>query len=67
MGEKRNACRVLLGKPDGKRPVGRRRWEGNIKMDVREVGWDGVDWIDVARDKVHWRALVNTLMKLRVP
>jgi hypothetical protein len=53
-------------KPDGKRPVGRRRWEDNIKVNVREVGWDGVDWIDQAHDSIHWLALVNTVMKLWV-
>jgi hypothetical protein len=50
MGAKRNACRILVGKPEGNRPLGkhRRRWENNIKMDFREIGWDGVDWIDLA-------------------
>jgi hypothetical protein len=60
-GEKRNACRILVGKPEGKRPLGRprRRWVDNIKIDLREIGRDGMDWIDVA--------LVNTVMNLRVP
>jgi hypothetical protein len=65
MGEKRNACRILVGKPEGRRPLGkpRRRWMDNIKMDLREIGWDDVDWVDLAQD----RALVNTVMNLRVP
>jgi hypothetical protein len=58
-----------VGKPEGKRPLGRprRRWVDNIKMDLREIGWDGMDWIDLARDRDQWRALVNTVMNLRVP
>jgi hypothetical protein len=69
MGEKRNACRIFLGKPEGKRPLGRqrRRWVDNIKMDLREIGWDGVDWIDMAQDRDQWRSLVNTVLNLRVP
>jgi hypothetical protein len=53
MGEKRNAYRKLVGKPEGKRPLGRprRRWVDNIKMDLREIGWDGVDWMDVVQDR----------------
>jgi hypothetical protein len=68
-GEKRNACRILVGKPEGKRPIGRtrRRWEDNIRIDLREIGWGGMDWIDLAQDRGQWRALVNTVMKLRVP
>jgi hypothetical protein len=68
-GEKRNAYRILVGKPEGKRPVGRprRRWENNIIMDLREIGWGGMDWIDLAQDRKQWRALVNTVMNLRVP
>jgi hypothetical protein len=56
------------GKAEGKRPVGRprRRWVDNIKMDLREIGWGGTDWIDLAQDRDQWRALVNTVMKLRV-
>jgi hypothetical protein len=57
-----------VGKPGGKRPLGRprRRWVDNIKMDLREIGWDGVDWIDMAQDRNQWRALVNMVLNLRV-
>jgi hypothetical protein len=69
MGEKRNACRILVGKPEGKRPLGRprRRWEDNIRMDLREIGWGGMDWIHVDRVRNQWRVLVNTVMNLWVP
>jgi hypothetical protein len=70
MGGKRNAYRILVGKPEGKKPLGRpkRRWVDNIKLDLREkMGWDGMDWIDLAQDTDQWRALVNTVMNLRVP
>jgi hypothetical protein len=69
MGEIRNTYRILVGKPEGKRPLGRPRlrWVHNIKMDLREIGWDGVDWIELAQDRDQWRALVNTVMSLRVP
>jgi hypothetical protein len=69
MGEKRNACRILVGKPEGKRPLARprRRWEDNIKIDLREIEWVGIDWIALAQDKDQRRALVNAVMNLRVP
>ena len=68
-GERRGVYRVLVGKPDGKRPLGRtrRRWEDNIKMDLQEVGYGDMDWIELAQDRDRWRALVNAVMKLRVP
>jgi hypothetical protein len=67
--EKRNAYRILVGKPEGKRPLERprSRWVDNIKMDLREVGWDGMDWIVLAQNRDQWSALVNTKMNLRVP
>jgi hypothetical protein len=69
MGEKRNAFRILVGKPEGKRPLGRprHRWVDEIKMDLREIGWDGVDWIDMAQNRDQWRVLVNTVLNLWVP
>jgi hypothetical protein len=69
MGERRGAYRALLGKPEARRPLGRprRRWEDNIKMDLREVGWGSMDWIDLVQDRDRWRALVNTVMNLWVP
>jgi hypothetical protein len=65
----RNAYRILVGKPEGKRPLRRqrRRWVDNIKMDLGEIGWDGRDWIELVQDRDQWRALVNTVMNLRVP
>ena len=69
MGERRGVYRVLVGKHEGKRPLGRprRRWEDNIKMDLQEVGCGGMDWIDLAQDRYRWRAVVNSVMNLRVP
>jgi hypothetical protein len=69
MGEKRNAYRLLVGKPEGKRMLGRprRRWVDNIRMDLVEVGWGYVDCIGLAQDRDRWRALVNSVLNLRVP
>jgi hypothetical protein len=69
MVKKMNAYRILVGKPEGKRPLGRprHRWVDNVKMDLREVVWGGRDWIDLAQDKDRWRAHVNAVMNLRVP
>jgi hypothetical protein len=68
-GAKKNAYRILVGKSEGKRSLGRprRRWVNNIKMDIREIGWEGMGWIDVAHDRDQWRVLVNTVLNLRVP
>jgi hypothetical protein len=68
MGEKRNVYRLLVGKPEGKRPLGiqRCRWADNIKMDLLERGVSVVDWIDLAQDRYSWRALVNSVMNLRL-
>jgi hypothetical protein len=69
MGEGRSVYRVLVGKPEGKRPLGRprRRWKNNIKMDLTETGIDGANWIRLAQDRVQWRVLVNTVMNLWFP
>jgi hypothetical protein len=69
MGEKMNAYRILVGNPEGKRPLGRpkRRWVDNIKIDLREIGWVSRDWIDLAQDRDQWRALVNAVLNLPVP
>jgi hypothetical protein len=69
MAEVRGAYNILVGRPEGRRPLGRprRRWEDNIKMDLREIGFGNVDWIHWAQDRDKWRALVNTVMNLRVP
>jgi len=69
VGEWRGMYRVLVGKPEGKRPLGspRRRWEDNIKMDFKEVGCGGMDWIELAQDRDRWRVLVKVVMNLQVP
>ena len=69
MGEGRVVYRVLVGKPEGRRPLGRsrRRWEDNIRMHLREVGCGCVDWVELAQDRDRWRALVSAVMNLRVP
>jgi hypothetical protein len=69
LGKKRNSYRLLVGKPKGKRPLGRprRRCVDNIRMDLGEVEWGDVDWIDLAKDRNRWRALVNSILNLRVP
>ena len=68
MGERRAVYRILVGKPEGKRPLGRprHRWEVNIKMDLQEVGCEVMDWIELAHGRDRWRAVVNAVMKLRV-
>jgi hypothetical protein len=69
MGDVSGAYNILVGRPEGRRPLGRqrRRWEDNIKMDLREIGFGDEDWIDLAQDRDRWRALVNTVMNLRAP
>jgi hypothetical protein len=69
MGAKKNTYRILVGKPKGKRPLGRPRhtWVNNIKMDLRKIQWGGMDWIDLAQARDQWRALVNMVMNLWVP
>jgi hypothetical protein len=69
MGEGRGAYRILVRRPEGRRPLGRlgSRWEDNIKMDLQGVGWEVVDWINMAQDRDRWRAVVNAVMNLRVP
>jgi hypothetical protein len=68
MGEEMNVYTVLMGKREGRRPLGRprRRWGDGLRMDLRETGWDSVDWIQLAQDRDRWRAVVNTAMNLRV-
>jgi hypothetical protein len=65
----RNEHRVLMGNPEGKRPLGklRSRWESNIKIDLTEIKWCGMDWIDLAQDRDQWRSLVNTVMNIWIP
>jgi len=69
LGERKVSYRVLVGKPEGKRPLGRprRRWEDNIKMNLQKVGGGCGDWMELAQDRDRWRALVSTVMNLRVP
>jgi hypothetical protein len=69
IGERRGVHRVLVGKPEGKKPLSRpwHRWEDNIKMDIQEMGCGGKDWIEVAQDRDRWQALVNALMNLQIP
>jgi hypothetical protein len=69
MGETKNEYRILMGKPEGKRPLGRqrRRWVDNIKICLKEIEWDGMEWIELAEDRDQWRGPVNTVMNLRVP
>jgi hypothetical protein len=68
MGEMRNACKTLVGKPEDKSPLGRprHRWKGNIRIDLREIGWEVVDWMHLVQDRDHWQALVNMVMNLQV-
>jgi hypothetical protein len=68
MGEERNVYKVLMGKPEGKRPLRRprRRWQNGIRMDLREIGWGRVDWIQLDQDRDRWRAVVSAVMNLRV-
>jgi hypothetical protein len=68
MGEERKVYKVLAGKPEGKRPLGRprRRWEDGIRMDLRKIGWGNVEWTQLAQDRDRWRAVVNGVMNLRV-
>jgi hypothetical protein len=68
VGEERNVYKILMGKPEGKRPLGRPRcrWEDGIRMNLREIGWGNVDWFQLAQVRDRWRALVNTVMNLRV-
>jgi hypothetical protein len=69
MGEGRGVYRVLVGRPEGERPLGRhrRRWEDNIMLDLREIGIDEANWVQLAQDRIQWRTFVNTMMNLRIP
>jgi hypothetical protein len=69
MGDIRNAYKILFGKSEGKRLFGRlrRKWEDNIRMDLKEIGWKGVDWMHLAHDRGQWRALANTVINIWVP
>jgi hypothetical protein len=69
LGQKKNACRISVGNPEGKRSLGRprRRWVDTIKLYLREIGWDGMDWIDLAQDTDQWRTFVKAVMNLLVP
>jgi hypothetical protein len=69
MGDGRGVYRVLVGRPESKRPLGRprRRWKDNVKLGLRKIGVEGANWIQLARDRVQWRAFVNTVINLRVP
>jgi hypothetical protein len=69
MGEKRNVCSLLVGKPEERRPLvrSRRKWVDNIRMDLGEMGWGDVDWIGLAKDRNRWRALVNSVLNLQIP
>jgi len=69
MGQRRGIYKVLVGKREGKRQLrrARRRWEDNIKMDYQEVGWEGMDWIELAQDRDRWRTLVSGVMNFRIP
>jgi hypothetical protein len=69
MGEEKSVYGILVGRPEGKKPLGRprRRWEDNIKMDLREIGINGENWIRLAQDRIQWRAFVSTVINLRIP
>jgi len=69
MAEMRNACKTVVGKPEGKSPLGRHRcrWEDNVRMGLREIGWEGMDWMHLAQVRDQWWALMNTAMNLRFP
>jgi hypothetical protein len=64
LGQMRNAYNILFREPEGKRPLPTHRWEGNVKMDLREIGWGSVDWIHLIQDRAHWQALMKTVINL---